>query len=202
MKCYTIFLGILFSVFYASNAQEKNERKWNLAIGYSWINNCTLSDFNIGELSIEGNYKINKWIETGVYAGYSICMSERETRISDTEYSGSYRISQVVSYGGNFYLHLLPLVFEKDTRLGVRVIMKPGDAVIITKEKGAKPRGHHFTFRAGVGMDYRLFRKMGIFGEYVYGFGDGVYRARGKYGDPVEGEKHIGSFRFGIQVPL
>jgi hypothetical protein len=72
-------------------------------------------------------------------------------------------------------------------------------------KKGYEPRGHHFTFRTGLGIDYRLFRKMGVFGEYVYGFGDGKYRAikSGRFIDTeVAYQKHIGSFRFGINILL
>jgi hypothetical protein len=203
MKYYFLSLFFLFSILYSSYAQEEVNRKWNLAIGYSMINNFTMFNGNLGELTIEGNRKLNKWIETGVYAGYSTCRSEKKIIENGEVTGGSHTTSQVVSWGIHAYWRLSSLFLEENSRLVIRMITKPGGIIIIPKEAGAEPSGFHVTFRAGAGIDYRLFRKMGIFGEYTYGFGDGIYRARDEFGFLLNTpQKHIGSFRFGINIPL
>jgi len=196
-----VFFIFLFPVFFSVNAQEKTNYPWNLKIGYSRINNYSFG--NIGELSIEGNYKANKWIETGLYAGYTTSLAEHLYYSDDGHITGfGYETSPVLSYGINSCFYLSSLFFEDNFRLGLRIIMKPGGFYMFSQE-GFEPRGHHFTFRTGLGIDYRIFRKMGLFGEYVYGFGDGTYRAmKGDRGmrTEVAYQKHIGSFRFGIHL--
>jgi len=209
MKLNTSFIVIifLFPAFFSANTQEKHSDNWNVKIGYSRINNYSFTNGNIGEVSVDGNYKLNKWLETGLYAGYSKCGSELE-EYWGTVFGTNFQSAHVLSYGVNSYLHLSPLFFSDDFRLGFRIIIKPGGIIVFSSE-GHEPNGHYFTFRPGVGIDYRMFRKIGLFGEYVYGFGDGVYRARDKdglmpgrdmFGNKPENPKDIGSFRFGISI--
>jgi len=202
MKFYTSFIAlfILFPAFFSANAQEKTSDNWNVKIGYSRINNYSFTSGNIGEFTVEGNYKLNKWLETGLYTGYSTGISEGEEIINNGRKIGGIETSPVLSYGINSNFYLSSLLFSENFRLGFRVILRPGGFIIFSK-KDYDPSGHYLTFRPGVGIDFRLFRKMGIFGEYVYGFGDGIYRADWYYSRRMRGEqKHIGSFRFGISI--
>ena len=202
-KC--LLWGILFlPAFCSINAQEKTTNIWNIKFGYSRINhNYNLQYGNVGEITVEGNYRIYKLLETGLYAGYSNTKSEQHDFSGGGVIIGTSRTtSHVLSYGVNSYFHLSSLFFKDNSRLGIRIIAKPGGFFIFAKE-GYNPRGHYFTFRPGLGIDYRLFRKMAVFGEYVYGFGDGKYRAFEFENEGVAGYKnHIGSFRFGINILL
>ena len=195
---------IIFFLFSSSiNAQEKTDNSWNIKLGYSRINNRSLFSGNFGEFSMESNYRLNKLLETGLYAGYTTCGSGKKDFSDDGTHIGMEGNSApVLSYGINSYINFSSLFFPDNFRLGFRVIVKPGGFIIFSQE-GFEPKGHYFTFRPGLGIDYRLFKKMGIFCEYVYGFGDGKYRAIDGIGDfLIPNQKHIGSFRFGINIPL
>ena len=200
MTKYSLSGIIFFLLTLSINAQEKIGNSWNIKLGYSRINNYSLAFGNIGEFSVESNYRISKLFETGLYAGYSKCHPSKREYLGGGISGEAVQNSHVLSYGVNSYFHLSSLFFKDNSRLGIRVIAKPGGIVIFAKE-GYTPRGHYFSFRPGLGIDYRLFRKMGIFGEYVYGFGDGIYRSN-DVEIPQVFKKHIGSFRFGINILL
>ena len=198
-----ILLIILFPFAFCLNAQEDDFSKWNIKVGYSRINSSKRFFENIGELSVEGNYRINRLYETGLYAGFSTTQSKKilepgvEGVSSDLIFSLP---SEVLSYGVNAYFHLSSLFLKENSRLGIRLIAKPGGFFVFARED-YKPSGNYLTFRAGLGVDFRLFRRIGIFAECVYGFGDGVYRAFDAWGH-LDYRKHIGSFRFGMNFPF
>ena len=198
-KFLYIIVIVLFSHFNI-NAQEKANSQWNLRFGYSRINHQWC---NLGEFTVEGNYRVNKLIEAGVYAGYSETMQKKVLYDEYGFINGTrYIDASVLSYGINSYFHLSSLFLKDNSRLGIRVIARPG-CFFVFADEGATPQGHYFTFRPGLGIDFRPFRKMGIFGEYVYGFGDGTYRAcKDDNGWGTDNKKHIGSFRFGINILL
>jgi len=197
---YTILLFIAtvgLLVFPAIlNAQEEVKNRWNMKIGYSRIDNCQFSDGNIGDLTVECNYRISKFFETGFYTGYSLC---RQKRISPDDGIFSTN-ANVLSYGINSYFLLSTLFLKDGSMLGIRVIAKPGGLYVYSHED-CKPHGFNFTFRTGLGIDLRILRKTGLFGEYVYGFGDGIYRDNWEKWE-ITDRKHIGSFRFGLHFVL
>ena len=199
-KFLYIIVIVLFSHFNI-NAQEKANSQWNLRFGYSRIDKHRYEHrYNLGEFTVEGNYRVNKLIEAGVYAGYTKIFPAKEYTIETKTESylvQSDILSSVLSYGINSHFHLSSLFLKENSRLGIRVIARPG-CFFVFADEGANPQGHYFTFRPGLGIDFRLFRKMGFFGEYVYGFGDGIYRAYEEAGS----KNHIGSFRFGINILL
>ena len=204
-----IFFFVLSSHY--AGAQEKSSNPWMLTIGYSRINNHSFTrDGNLGELSIGGNRLINKLFDVGMYAGYSSSKSQEVEPIYDEGGSivgsaTSFAPSQVLLYGISSNFYLSSLFFKDDFDLGLRIIMKPGGFYMFSDDAHIPKRGHYFSFRVGAGIDYKLFRKMGVFGEYSYGFGDGKYRAikGGQFIDTEVGYKnHIGSFSFGIKIYL
>ena len=203
-----ISLIILFPFAFCLNAQENGFNKWNVTIGFSRINNhCFEYGGNIGELTVEGNRRINRLLELGLYTGFSTSKTKFQFRPGDFQISST----PVLLYGINSNIHLSSLFFEDNFRLGLRIILRPGGFFMFTREEGYEPaKGHYLSLRTGVGVDFRLFRKTGIFAEYSYGFGDGKYRAVKSY--KVSGARrqffirdvayknHIGSFRFGIKI--
>lgn len=193
---YFIFLLLSVIILHGISAQEKPDMdhcKWNLKIGYSRINNWSMSSGNIGEFTFETNYRLKKYLDVGVYAGWALTKTEMRE-----ENFGSFENDDVLSYGINTYLRLIPLITGKESRFGVSLIIKPGGYYIFA-EKNYHPQGHHFTFRPGIGIDYRIFRKAGVFAEYLYGLGDGKYRViKGWPDDELGYKNHIGSFRFGV----
>ena len=205
-----ISFAILLNVVFCLNAQENDFSKWNIKVGYSRINNhCFQYGGNIGELTLEGNHRINRLLELGLYTGFSTSMSKFEFP-DGGGFQLSYNIP-VLLYGINSNIHLSSLFFEDNFRLGLRIILRPGGFFMFTRDEGFEPaRGHYLSLRTGVGVDFRLFRKTGIFAEYSYGFGDGKYRAVKSYKVPgarrqffirdVAYKNHIGSFRFGIKI--
>ena len=66
----------LLQVSLVLNAQENEYHSWSMKLGYSRINNYEFSRGNIGELTVEGNYRINKLFETGLYTGFSLSKSK------------------------------------------------------------------------------------------------------------------------------
>jgi hypothetical protein len=157
-KIFTLL--VTFIILFPAIAQEKANNSWNLKIGYSRINNYSLQLGNIGEFSVEGNYRVNKWLETGLYTGFTTCQVWEDYFNTDGILIGRGGTNAfVLSYGVNAYFNLSSLFFGENFRLGIRAIMKPGGIIVFTND-GYEPKGHYFTFRPGVGNDYRIFKKM------------------------------------------
>jgi len=70
-KC--LLWGILFfPAFCSITAQEKTTNNWSIKFDYSRINhNYDFKYGNVGEITVEGNYRTYKLLETGLHAGYS-----------------------------------------------------------------------------------------------------------------------------------
>lgn len=194
MNTHNLFITliILFIILFDVNAQtQASNGIWNAKMGYSRINNWPFRNGNIGEFSLESNYRVNKWFEAGLYTGFSLSKSKKES-YNETD----YKTTHVLSYGINTNFYLSSLFLKDNTRLGIRVILRPGGFFIFSDE-GFEPGGHYFSFRPGLGIDYRITKKIGVFGEYIYGFGDGNYRAIDMKADLMGYKENIGSFRFG-----
>ncbi|MDR1171745.1 MAG: hypothetical protein LBL24_04750 [Bacteroidales bacterium] len=195
MNISSLFITFIIPFFipFGVNAQtQSNKDIWNVRAGYSRINNWRFRSGNIGEFSIESNHRANKWFEAGLYTGFSLSKSKKES-YNETD----YKTTQVLSYGINTHFYLSSLFLKDNSRLGFRIIMRPGGFIIFA-DNGFVPGGHYFSFRPGLGMDYQITKKVGVFGEYIYGFGDGNYRAIDKGEDSTGYKENTGSFRFGI----
>lgn len=190
----TVFISVIYlSGIFAQEKSDMDTRNRSLKFGYSRISNWTLEDGNFGEFTVEVNCGLKKYLDIGVYAGWSLTETEMK---EDNE--TSFNNTSVVSYGVNSYFYLMPLITGKRFRLDVSLILKPGGFFVLSKTNYS-PKGHYFTFRPGIGVNYRIFRGTSIFAEYLYGLGDGKYRAIKGWPDNEIGYKnHIGSFRFGV----
>jgi hypothetical protein len=93
----------LFS-FFGTNATAQDERGvWSIKFGYSRINNCPFRYGN-GEISAEGNYRMNRLAEAGIYAGYTKCWSERKIFSNGRHTETDGATSQALSCGVNIPL--------------------------------------------------------------------------------------------------
>ena len=191
IRFYFIFL--LSLIFLSVEAQEKNvvANGWTMKFGYSRINSWPFRKGNIGDIRLEGNYGFLKYLEAGVYCGATL------TKTSHDDGTGeNYNNYPVLSYGINANIQILPLVFkDKKTRFDLYTSVKVGGYYIFAP-KGYYPDGGGLTTSVGGGLVYYPFKRLGIYSEYGYGFGEGVYRAINEYDYPHD--KNVGSFRFGL----
>jgi hypothetical protein len=118
----------------------------------------------VGNFRIEANYGIRKFIEAGVYLGYSKINSigKRDSILTLTE-------RPAIFYGINCNLHLFPLfVKENDFRFDLYLSGKYG-GLTFTSPKGFYPGGTESEYSLGVGGSFYLTKHLGVYGEYTYG---------------------------------
>ena len=140
----------------------------NFKLGYSKI--PSLSRYNgellKGTLWLEGNFGHSKLFESGVYLGYTnfsdMYITENHQIIT------SPKISNAFFYGVNTNFHIMPLFnFANEPRIDVYISGKAGFGSFISPK-------HFFlsgtSFDAGVfgGINYYIFRRLGVYAEYGY----------------------------------
>ena len=109
-KIIYIFIFLLFTVKLSSQNISK-ERYWNIKVGYSKNDDWGMFSGNIGDFRVETNCQILKFLDVGVYSGYTV--TQVKTKINKL-YIGTN--SSVISYGINSNINFLPLFFTKKYR--------------------------------------------------------------------------------------
>jgi hypothetical protein len=191
MKKTAFVMLLCAGLCFASSGQEKPVR-YSIRLGYSRLNNIAGWKFqqgNIGELKIEGNGNINKFLDAGVYAGFS---NTHMRRAADGDTFIGYKNYGVYLYGVNAGFHILPL-FIPPSRLDVYIAGKLGGYHVGTVNRSG------ITANLGMGVSYIMHERFGVFAEYGFGFGEGKYRDV-NYMDKLDTRtrRHIPSARFGI----
>jgi hypothetical protein len=143
------------------------KHRWNFKASYSRYNTNIRTyreRIQVGNFRIEANYGIRKFIETGVYLGYSKINSigHRDSILTLTE-------RPAIFYGINCNLHLFPLfVKENDFRFDLYLTGKYG-GLTFTSPKSFYPGGTESEYSLGVGGSFYLTKHLGVYGEYTYG---------------------------------
>ena len=163
----------------------------SLKLGISGLNSISENQISLIPISYgSATYKLNKYIETGIYLGYGNFkhkddLSYNETTgmyewysIDSTSHMGSsggesYSSSKVVRYGLVTEVHLLPLFFEKDMRIDISITPQLG----VLKENHDVLEDYRrtiwsepfFEYGLGIGTKYNFSRQLGVFSEIAIG---------------------------------
>ncbi|HZJ73831.1 MAG TPA: hypothetical protein VFC87_03410, partial [Perlabentimonas sp.] len=124
------------------------------------------SKFMSNNFWFESNYGHSKFLESGIYLGYTnfsnIDITENNQIIT------SSNISNAFFYGVNTNFHIMPLFnFANEPRFDVYISGKTGFVSYIA------PKSYILngtSFDAGVfgGINYYIFRRLGVYAEYGY----------------------------------
>jgi len=159
--CSYIFLSILLGGGIENiNAQEHSPKNiWNIKLGYAKYLNGVFDANNNKETTPnfrgEVSYAINKYIEIGMYIGYS---------------KGDYVTTYLYpSYGVNANFNVLPVFFTNPpTRLNVYLTGKYGGLYGRTPRDFSK-KNHYNEYGLGIGTAYYFSRHIGAYVDYSLG---------------------------------
>lgn len=174
MKKTLTLIAFMF-VCLLNNAQNMNEEnkasfhQYYFRFGYSHYPKRDERSSIVPALRAELNYGINRYIETGLYAGMGIL----EALIYKTPSSAYGRIKPIFFYGMNTNFHLVPLILKNDNfRFDGYIATKFGGHYCNIPKGNYPAGGNMFEYGVGMGVAYYLKRTMGIFAEFSYGYYD------------------------------
>lgn len=190
IKVLTLYFIISFSFsIFAQGLTIKN--RVSVKLGGSSVNSGIISDRRLNPLILIGvDYKINRFIDLGVYGGYATIMHNYELPYNETTgmyewYSAdstSFMISndagfssssKAYCYGINTIIHLLPFIFPENMR--IHMYLSPKVGIISERyynhhEVQGPDRSNSFVeYSLGVGLKYSFTKLLGIYAEYSLG---------------------------------
>jgi len=166
-----LFLFLLLSIcsltiLPAQDSSIKN--RWNIKAGYSpnfsglAVRNGIIRTM-YGNYRIEANYGVTKFLETGIYLGYSRFTSFRNP-ISSPEFE--YKNLNTPYFGLSWNFHLLPFFVKKpDFPIDLYLLGRYGGAYYTSPEDYIPSRGLHFECSHGVGLSGYFNKHVGLFVE-------------------------------------
>jgi hypothetical protein len=173
MRTITIILLVILTSL--SQAQESYlYKRTNIKLGHSktpqYLNST--KDFALGNFRFEANRVLCRFVETGVYIGYSRFVNFLHTEdylAPNNQVSpGTFINSNAYSYGITANFHLLPLIANKDEpRFDMYVSAKFGGLSLVAPE-GSVYKGHGVDYGLYGGLSYYITPNWGIFTEYGF----------------------------------
>lgn len=193
-KSKTLLLTTFILLMFVSKVKSQNTLfggNLSLKLGISGLNSISENQISLIPLSYgSATYKLNKYIETGIYLGYGNFKHKDDLSYSETtgmyewysidstshmSSSGgeSYSSSKVVRYGLVTEIHLLPLLFEEDMRIDINITPQLG----VLKENHEVLEDYRriiwsepfFEFGMGIGTKYNFSKQFGVFSEIAIG---------------------------------
>lgn len=176
MLTILILSSMVFNSLYCWSQEYKYELKLQLETSNAFIEEDILHPLFIP--SIDFGYRLNRWVSFGVQLGYTPFLKHINPYFSpyrllvDSE-EIFYDHSNLLVYGLNSRVHLLPLLTKRNLRFDLYVIpsfsiasenyAEPGDN---SQRKWSKP---YFSYGIGGGLKYAITRKFNIFAEHSIG---------------------------------
>lgn len=162
-----IILFLIQQLVVHCSAQESSlKNRCNFKLGFSsYPAKDEYSTFT-PTLRAEGNYGINKFIETGLYLG----VGRVEAMIFSTPTSAYGEFKTMSFFGINANFHLLPLITKKDdSRFDLYIKANLGGHYCNVPEGNFPSDGIIAEYGIGLGLSYYIFDHWGLFAEYSYG---------------------------------
>lgn len=159
MKTKNILLFLILLISLELTAQKTPiENRWNLKFAYRNVTTPFIANneqLQAPGLQLTVNYGINKYIETGMIAGYA----QNITKISYNKFNAKYCLANV-----NF--QILPLFINAtDFRINVYVNGRLG----INFSESSLSKSNAFIYGAGLGLILYPFNHIGVFADYNLG---------------------------------
>ena len=173
MKIKTLILIFTFyCLIITANSQNSYIKgRYNIKVAYSKYQPMFSSNTKPGNWRVEINYGIVKYLETGIYFGYS-----RFYTLALHQVSSGSNIGRVNSpfYGINANLHILPfIVKQNDFRFDLYLMGKFGGNYYFTQDGYFPARGHRTEYGFGCGFAFYPWKHTGFYlepslGKYSY----------------------------------
>jgi hypothetical protein len=171
-RCMLVLVIIaIASIGYAQ--QYSIKERWNVKTGYGFYPNLGTITFFQGNIShvipIEINYGLFKFMEIGLYSGYTNIYTVSYLKIDEDNIDGKTAKADVLFYGINANFHVLPFIVKKENFwLDLYLSGKFGGLYTFTEEWG-----HHSIPARGNRMDYGIYGGLAIYlGKHVGFFGE------------------------------
>jgi hypothetical protein len=179
----TTFLFILLALSAIKLSAQKTtaKDKLNFKLGYS---KYSVTDFifystshandgaylnKVGNIRFSSNYRINKFIDGGVYIGYSLYKTEI-IGYDSLDHPMSYSLEKCnsVMYGLNSNIHILPFLIKKErSRIDVYGSLQYGGIHLFEPEGGVNKKNYSEYGIYG-GLAFYPLRHLGLYAEYGY----------------------------------
>lgn len=174
--CFILIIFLIFSSTERLQAQSYSiKERWNIEAGYCLYPNLGYLIATDKEYShvfqIEVNYGITKFVEIGVYSGYTqIKTVTLGGNIDDGLFSSSHYGIPVLFYGANTNFNLLPFVVKQDNfRIDLYLSCKLGGFYRCSTDGMMPKRGNSFDYGLYAGAAFYLSKHWGLFCEYGIG---------------------------------
>ncbi len=172
-----LVFSVLFLTVINLSAQETNKiDKLNFKLGYSrytdtefFFDNFLKHDWDdktpVGNIRLSTNYVINKYIDAGLYFGYSLY----KTYIPYV-YSIDYVDVSSIMYGVSSNIHFLPFFIKMErSRIDVYASLHYGGIHLFEPEGGINTKKNYTEYGIYGGLAFYPFRHLGFYAEYGYG---------------------------------
>ena len=181
----TISLYFLTMLLYSNNsiyAQDSTKTKQlSFKITFSPYKNTDFyfgsglrDDFDkkvsVGNIKITSNLKFNKYLETGIYLGYSLYETYAPDPSSTKyDFGGSFEFANALMYGLNADFHILPLfINERKFRFDPYISGQIGGIHLFEDDKNINNKHNFVEYGIYGGLAFYPFKHLGVFTEYGY----------------------------------
>lgn len=166
-----IFLLVKANLIFSQNTTNNFTLKTSL--GY--VNKGAYNSSKAIQPSIEGNYRLGKFLDAGVYLGYATLAYPVRIPLSNTTDQFEWKSfnSYAFFYGITTNIHILPLFF--DERLRFDLYMSPTVGYMIQNHSTYTDRIEQvwstpeLEYGVGLGLKFKINKNFGVFGEYSVG---------------------------------
>jgi hypothetical protein len=163
-----IFFIICFSL--ANNATSQNsliKGRYSFKLGYASYPEEEPNGHRIPNYRIQADYGLLKYLEVGIYAGYSRFSCYNVAGGGDQGHPAN-----TLFYGANLNFNPLSFVIKaEDFRFDLYLTAKYGGHYKFIPENYSLPR-YMAEYSVGVGAAFYIWKHIGLFAEYNYGYFD------------------------------
>jgi hypothetical protein len=180
--CFLII--VLFITAINLSAQETNtNNRLNFKLGYSKYSNTDFIFYStnhendgkglneVGNIRLSSNLRINKFIDAGIYFGYSLYETYIPQNFDSLGRPGtlSHKEANSIMYGLNTNIHILPFFIKKDNfRFDLYCSLQYGNIHLFEPEGGINTKRNYQEYGIYGGLAFYPFRHLGLYAEYGY----------------------------------
>ncbi|MBN1118301.1 MAG: hypothetical protein JXA77_13915 [Bacteroidales bacterium] len=175
MRKIIIFFFGVFTLFSSVKSQELLiEGRVNIKLShfrYGIPKETKYWNYNNGKSCywVEVNYGIQKYIETGVYLGYTRFFDNTVVDIGES-FNPSEKNTFGYSVGANINFHIIPfLINEDDFRFDAYLSTKAGLTYFTFSEGSDYLNKAYFRYGTYCGVSFYLLNNLGLYSEFGYG---------------------------------
>ncbi|QQS50110.1 MAG: hypothetical protein IPM71_10950 [Bacteroidota bacterium] len=182
-KTLLVFIVLVLTVINISAQEKSSNEKVKLMLAYSKYRDTDFvfistkhdndpMDINeVGNIRLSSNYRINRYIDAGLYIGYSFYQTyiPHDFDSLGNARTISYENSHSLMYGLNSNIHILPFFIQKEkSRIDVYASLQYGGIHLFEPEGGINTKKDYAEYGIYGGLAFYPFRHLGFYAEYGY----------------------------------